>query len=219
MPTPPKIEEQQPQVSNRYIWYITLLVTGVLLLGGCIALAFLGTFDAWEVKAFNAINHVNLPTWVASQVAKPLSNAVWGMVGLVVFLLAFPKLRLTAWQYGVAGGSTYVAVYILEHLVDRARPLGLASYEVIVRAVQGGPGFPSGHVAVLTALGLTLWPMVAWPWRIFIVALITTEAWARIFLGVHAPLDVLGGLAIGMGVVATIHLLPLKIRKFFKLNA
>ena len=99
-------------------------------------------------------------------------------------------------------------MYILEHLVDRARPLGLASYEVIVRAVQGGPGFPSGHVAVLTALGLTLWPMVAWPWRIFIVALITTEAWARIFLGVHAPLDVLGGLAIGMGVVATIHLLP-----------
>lgn len=189
------------------------------MLGTSIMFALLGTIDGLEQKVFNAANHVSLPDWVTNQAAKPLSNAVWGMVALVLVLLAFPKYRLLAWQYAVAAGSAYVLVFILEHLVDRARPIGLASYEVISRAMQGGPGFPSGHVAVLTAIGLTIWPLVSWPWRVFIVVLIGAEAWSRVFLGVHAPLDVVGGLAAGMIVVGLIHLTPEKIRRVFRVGA
>lgn len=157
--------------------------------------------------------------WVTEQVAKPVSNAVWGIVGLVILLLLFPKYRLLAWQYAVAAGSAYVLVYIIEHLVGRARPIGLESYEVVARATQGGPGFPSGHVAVIAALGLTIWPLVSWPWRVLILIFIGAEAWSRIFLGVHAPLDVVGGMAAAMVVVAIIHLTPAKIRKFFRISA
>ena len=103
--------------------------------------------------------------------------------------------------------------------ISTARPIALAGYDVVARAMQGGPGFPSGHVAVVTAIGLTVWPLVSWPWRVFILLLIGAEAWARVFLGVHAPLDIVGGIAVAMTVVGVIHLTPAKIRKFFKVSA
>lgn len=218
VPVPPKKEEEKPPARPR-TGYIILLIAGALLLGVSTALAVLGTVDAWEQTAFEFINAAHLPDWVGPQLAEPISDAMWGMVALVLILLAFPKFRLLAWQYAVAGGAAYATVFIIEHLVDRARPLGLEGYNAIVRAAQDGPGFPSGHVAVLAALGLTIWPLVWWPWRILIVVLIVAEAWSRIFLGLHAPLDVVGAIAVAMVVVGAIHLTPAKIRKFLKISA
>lgn len=218
VPEPPKLEETPFIPKNRRPWYIALLAVGTVVLAVSTLLAITGAVFDWERRVFDLINHAYLPVWVSEQVAKPISNAVWGMVFLVVALLAVPKFRLLSWQYAVAAGSAYVTVFIIEHLVDRARPIGLESYEVVSRAAQDGPGFPSGHVAVIAALGLAIWPFVSWPWRIFIIALIGAEAWSRVFLGVHAPLDVVGGIAVAMVVVATIHLVPSKIRTFFKLS-
>lgn len=212
----PELQEP-PAKKSRRPWYIALLVVGALLLGASITLVFVSSLSGWEQRAFEFINQASLPAWVTSQLAKPISNAVWGMVFLVAILLVVPKYRLLAWQYAVAAGSTYAVVFALEHLVDRARPVALESYEVVVRASQGGPGFPSGHVAVLTALSLTVWPFLSWPWRVLVLIFIAAEAWARIFLGLHAPLDIVGGLAIAVTVVAGIHLLPAKLLKFFRI--
>ncbi len=218
--TPELLTQAEPTPSkNRRPWYIALLVVGAVLLGASVALVLTGRLDGLELKVFNVINHASLPGWVANQLAKPISNAVYGMVALVIILLAFPKYRLLSWQYVVAAGSAYATAFGIAELVDRARPLGLAGYQVMTRAAQDGPGYPSGHVAVITALGLTIWPLVSWPWRLFILLLIGAEAWSRVFLGVHAPLDVAGGVAVGMTVVAIIHLTPAKIRKIFWIAA
>ena len=199
--------------------YLVLLAVGVWLLGVATIPAVTGTFVGLEQHVFSLINHVSAPDWVAAQVAKPLSNAVWGIGLLVVVLLAMSKFRMRAWQYAVAAGSAYTLTFVIEHVVSRARPAGLEGYHAVLRAMQGGPGFPSGHVAVITAIGLTIWPYVSWPWRALVVAFIVAEAWARVFLGVHAPLDVLGGFAVGVTVVALIHLTPGKIRGFFRVSA
>ena len=216
--TPKKEEVTSSRISRRQLGYIILLVTGFVLLAASAGLALPGKMSTTEQHIFNLINGVTLPGWVTSQLAKPISNAVYGMVGLVGLLLILPKYRLLAWQYALAVGASYTGAFIVERLVDRARPAGM-TYEVMLRAVQGGPGFPSGHVAVITALGLTIWPMVAWPWRVLIVLFIAAEAWSRLFLGVHAPLDVVGGVAVAMTAVGFIHLLPVKIRKIFKIAA
>ncbi|MET0779384.1 MAG: phosphatase PAP2 family protein [Candidatus Saccharimonadales bacterium] len=204
------------RVTNR-VWFIILLVVGIALLGSTIAVAFGHTMPSWEHRIFAAINGVSIPDWVTSQLAKPISDAVYGIMALTGVLLLVPKYRRRAWQYAVAGGSAYVFTFIMEHIIDRARPEGL-THDVILRASQGGAGFPSGHVATLSALCLTAWFFVSWPWRIGLVILVGAEAWSRIFLGVHAPLDIAGAFGVACIVVAVLHLAPIKLRKFFFLD-
>jgi len=188
----------------------------VLILGVSSVMAWSRSLTGWEHTVFSVINGVSLPHWVAEQVAKPLSNAVWGILGLIVILLLVPRYRARAWRYGVTAGSAYVLAAVIEHVIDRPRPAGI-THDVILRAAQGGPGFPSGHVAVLTALCLAVWVLVSWPWRIALAVLITAEAWARVYLGVHLPLDVIGAFGVGCIIVAVFHLTPARWRKLFRL--
>jgi undecaprenyl-diphosphatase len=64
--------------------------------------------------------------------------------------------------------------------------------------------FPSDHVSLLCAVGLALWTSHSlWAKRLAGLLLVVTPlvAWARIYLGVHFPLDMLGALAAAGAVV------------------
>ncbi len=195
--------------------YISLLVFGVVLLGASAWFAHTRTMPGWEQTLFYKVNDMHLPH-IVTTLAKQLSNAVWGLVGLIGLALLIPRFRLRAWQYAVAVGSAFVVEYGLEQIIDRPRPVGIL-HHLTLRAQQSGPGFPSGHETALAALVLTMWFFVAWPWRILLVLLLIAEGWARVFLGVHGPLDIVGGVAVSSIVVGVLHLAPVKWRRFFKL--
>jgi membrane-associated phospholipid phosphatase len=222
-PTPPtrpalKIEEP-PEEKYTVRWgYVALMVVGIIILACAAAIASGKKMTGWEHTLFVKINGAHLPGWVANQVAKPLSNAVWGIVGLAGVMLAFPKYRLMAWQYVVAGAGAFVFEAIIEQIVGRGRPEVL-THDVILRAHQGGAGFPSGHVSVLATLCLTMWTYVSWPWRVLLVLFVGAEAWARLYLGVHSPLDIIGAIGVAFIVVSFLHLLPLKLRSIFRIHA
>jgi undecaprenyl-diphosphatase len=79
-------------------------------------------------------------------------------------------------------------------------------------------GFPSGHTMMITVAVLSLWPYLPRRWRWFFLLLIPLMGLSRIYLGVHAPLDVIGGFAVGAVVVGAMRSLPVFIRKFFRLD-
>ena len=85
-------------------------------------------------------------------------------------------------------------------LANQPRPLavieGLDTHGYPVE--PHGNAYPSAHTALLVAAVCALWPWMRWPQRIVGVATAGLVACNRIYIGAHWPVDVVGGLAIGM---------------------
>jgi undecaprenyl-diphosphatase len=69
---------------------------------------------------------------------------------------------------------------------------------------ESGASFPSGHAAWFFALAMSVW-YVDRKWGTWFFALTVAMGIARIFAGVHWPLDVLGGALIGIASAMFIH--------------
>jgi membrane-associated phospholipid phosphatase len=102
----------------------------------------------------------------------------------------------------------------LKGLYDTPRPFelepGVARSEGALRTAIG-PGFPSGHAQSSTTFwGLTaLYARRAWV-SVVAVLLVALVSVSRLYLGVHLPVDVIGGIAVGLLILlaafAALHL-------------
>jgi membrane-associated phospholipid phosphatase len=188
-------------------WYWLGLVSSMVIFAGSAWLAHknLG-YLRWERQILETINNWPdslRPLFLVLTVAP---ESIWiGLAGvLVTFLLRMYHITLRL-AFGVLGAAG--AVYLVKHFIDRARPGGVLA-AAHIRVAETGAGFPSGHTAIMTVVVLTL--AVYLPKRLRWLAILPIIAMglSRIYLGVHAPLDIVGGFAIGLGAVCFINVLP-----------
>jgi undecaprenyl-diphosphatase len=126
---------------------------------------------------------------------------------VAVVALAFRRVRLSA-ILTASGLLAYGVAKIAKQSVRAGRPLDVfGSGEVIVRgAAQLGLGYPSGHSAVSAALAFALLPYLPSRYRWWILLVPVIVGFARVYVGAHLPLDIVGGWAIGIACAFAVHL-------------
>jgi undecaprenyl-diphosphatase len=130
----------------------------------------------------------------------PLTRAgSFGAIWLAIALLCAWRYRTTFLPLLVAAMVMVgeITSYGLRHAIGRERPPfhEPGNPEPLVGAPHS-PSFPSGH-ATAAFLGATLVAFSVPRLAPLLYALAAAIAWSRVYVGVHYPLDVLGGAVYG----------------------
>jgi glycosyltransferase 2 family protein len=86
---------------------------------------------------------------------------------------------------------------VVKEIIERPRPEGYVD-GLVVREDADGFGFPSGHTAVAFAVAAVLHLVLPPRWRWIPWVLASLVAIARLYVGVHWPMDLVGGAALGV---------------------
>jgi undecaprenyl-diphosphatase len=128
---------------------------------------------------------------VVAFVLAPLGTAYWLYKGRLPALKVLVALCLTI------GATDLVSHRLIKPLVHRPRP-DPTQMVVILRAPHGGRySFPSNHAANCFA-GAVFLSSVYPPLRILLYTAAALVAYSRVYVGVHYPIDVLGGALLGL---------------------
>jgi membrane-associated phospholipid phosphatase len=185
----------------RYAWRAALaaallVLTALLSLGARPSSAEHRVFS-WLNGLPDALGVALVPAMQAGSLA-----AVF-VAGALALIARRPRL---AGRLVLAGGSAWLLVKVAKQIVGRGRPAEYFSDVIVRGAVQLGQGFPSGHTAVIAAMATVASPYLGRTGRILMWTLVGLVGLARIYIGAHLPLDVVGGAALGFGLGCLINL-------------
>lgn len=179
-----------------------------------------------DTEVLLAINGWNAP-WADSLMWIVSEKTTWIplyllLIGLLVWRYRQPALNPKwSWmqripQYvvivvviGLAiGAADFIASGILKDLVARPRPTRVPELEGVLHLVNnyrsGQYGFVSSHASTTMACALLF--SLIWRKKIATVGLmlwVAMNCYSRMYLGVHYPLDIIGGLLVGALVAVT----------------
>jgi glycosyltransferase 2 family protein len=171
-----------------------------LLVGGAVlpwtaAAARRGVTET-EARFFRLANE--LPEDAFHKIWLPMQYGTFATVPVLAGLaLARHRPRLAA-VLGVSGTTAWALAKTIKPMVGRGRPGSTLAGVHLRGKEEGDLGFPSGHAAVSAGLTLVAWPYISKTWRVLAAALAAFVPFARVYVGAHLPLDVVGGSALGM---------------------
>jgi len=179
-----------------------LLVAGIVVLAGSAVLVS-GPATRWDAQVFRRLSDV--PGTLAAVLA-PASKLFgpWAIALVVVVGGTYAALRsrsLVPVAVGAAaGGVAWATVNVTKVIFDRPRPFEVIPEAILHQHIPLGRSFPSSHTAVALAVAIALVPFLPRWGAAVAIAYAALVGWSRIYVGVHFPLDVLGGAGIGMAV-------------------
>lgn len=185
---------------------------------GCSWLVYQQLFFGEDYRLFHVINDWPQKLSIGFMALTGLGG-VWAAAILVASAFVL-KLYQLAWRLALSVFTAYGLLFVFKEIFARPRP-GMIMNDIHVRILESGFAFPSGHAAVATVLALTLRTYLPippiWQWVVVLLWIVGVGV-SRVYLGVHTPLDVLGGLVVGVGVVCFWRILPPPLKRLLHLK-
>lgn len=126
---------------------------------------------------------------------------------LTIILLCFKRTR-KAGIYSACAliGSLVVNNLILKNLVDRTRPYEVVEGLKCIVSPAHDASFPSGHTGASFASAVAMCRQIPKKFAILLIILAALIAFSRLYIGIHYPTDILGGLVTGVGLGVLVNI-------------
>ncbi len=167
----------------------------------CSGLAVHVGATAGDARVFQWFNEV--PSF-ASSVLTPLSHLFLPIViGIVLVLIGIYTAVRNRSLFPIvlaagSGGAAWLFANLAKAVAERPRPYDVVTDAVLRQDPAHGTSFPSSHTAIALSVAIVLVPFLARPIGAMAIVYAVLVGWSRMYLGVHYPLDVLGGAGIGI---------------------
>lgn len=112
--------------------------------------------------------------------------------------------RLGVYTAALAAVLSIAMVQVIQHFYMHQRPFVARSGVVLLIKHGADASFPSEHTTAAFALAAGI-AMYRLRYGLMLLALAALIAFARVYVGVHYPGDVLGGAAIGIGIALALR--------------
>lgn len=125
---------------------------------------------------------------------------------LIIAMVAKYRIRgllMCLGMVAAVGLSDHITSGMMKPFFARLRPCQVPEWQTMVHLVSGCGGrygFASSHASTTFALATTVWLMLrSWsPWFAIAFGWSALVAYSRVYVGVHYPLDILAGAAVGV---------------------
>jgi len=183
----------------------------------------INAIDLWDQNWFLFFNGFHAPFFDGCMVAIS-EKLTWVPLYIAVMYIVIKRLKLDAFWAILAlilciVIADQVSSSVIKHLVQRPRPSHAEDLQGLVHIVNGYKGgrfgFVSSHAA--NAFGFALLSSLIFRQKAYTIAIFiwaTLTAYSRIYLGVHYPLDILGGIMVGVSAALICFWMLKKYRPF-----
>jgi undecaprenyl-diphosphatase len=154
-----------------------------------------------EVAIFEAVN--GWPRWIGAPLEVVMHLGDLAAAIALVALLAVASLPshprpVVALTIAAIAGWRFDNV--LKEVIERPRPPAVLPDAIVRDETASGFGFPSGHTTLAFALAAVLTTVLPRRLRWLPWVLAAAVGVARMYVGVHWPMDVVGGAALGIAI-------------------